>query len=161
MSQEQHSIGDTAVRVKEIAKPLKTPLTGWRVPPVVDLQPIKATKKKPQRDDPDVYELLTYLRDKLGTEMDGRFGPNYDACLELVHRCRAKGNDPIEVIKTLIDVAHQSPYYGAGATNFQYLLNKAVAIFRRYQQDFAKPQSRRDEAQRKADELFARQQAGV
>jgi len=146
------------LRLKEITTPLKTPLTGWRKPRIVEH---KETPQKPQRDNPVVHELLAYLRDKLGTEMDGRFGPNYDACLELVHRCRAKGNDPIEVIKTLIDVAHQSPYYGAGATNFQYLLNKAVAIFRRYQQDFAKPQSRRDEAQRKADELFARQQAGV
>lgn len=141
--------------MKQITSPLKSPLQGWRfIPPKKEKKP---TKKL--RDDPIVHELMAYLRDRLGTEMDGRFGPNYDACLELVHRCRAKGNDPIEVIKTLIDVAHQSPYYGAGATSFVYLLGKAVAIFRRYQQDFAKPQSRRDEAQRKADELFARQQA--
>jgi len=143
--------------MKEIIKPLRSPLQGWRfIPPKKEKEP---TKKL--RDDPVVHELLAYLRDKLGTEMDGRFGPNYDACLELVHRCRAKKNDPLQVIKTLIDVAHQSPYYGAGTTSFVYLLNKAVAIFRHYKQDFARPQSKRDEAQRKADELFARQQAGV
>ena len=128
MSHEQHSIGDTVVRVKEIAKPLKTPLTGWRKPRITEP---KEPKPKALYDDPLVHELLGYLRSAANImELDGQFLPNYNACKELVRRCQAKGNDPEEVLKSLVDVAVQDPYRGPSVTNWRYLLNNAAAIFK-------------------------------
>lgn len=143
---------------REITAPLKSPHHGYRRP-----KPPSEPKPKPIKekyDDPLIHELLQYLRDAIGTELDGLFGVNYSACKELIRRCNAKGNDPKEVLTTLVDVAIKDPFHGRNTTSWRYLLNHAVAIFRTHQTRFAKPQSKRDEAQRKADELFARQQAG-
>ena len=145
--------------MKEVTTPLRSPLSGWRKP-----RPFAEPKPKPVKekfDDPLVHELLQYLRNAIGTELDGLFGANYAACKELVRRCNAKGNDPKEVLTTLVDVALQDLFHGRNATNWRYLLNHAVSIFKSHAARFAKPQSKRDEAQRKADEFFARQQASL
>ena len=145
--------------MKEITAPLKHPLSGWRKP-----KPFAEPKPKPVKekyDDPLVHELIDYLRKAIGAEPDGLYGANYAACKELIRRCNAKGNDPKEVLTTLVDVSLQDPFHGRNTTSWRYILNHAVSIFKSHQARFAKPQSKRDEAQRKADELFARQQAGV
>jgi len=139
--------------MKEITVPLKHPLSGWRKP-----KPFAEPKPKPIKekfDDPLVHELLAYLRNAIGAELDGLFGANYAACKELVKRCNAKGNDPKEVLTTLVDVSLQDPFHGPNTSSWRYLLNNAVKVFRTHQARFAKPKSKLAEALRKTDERFA------
>lgn len=140
--------------LKEITTPLRSPLSGWKKP-----KPFTEPKPKPVKekfDDPLVHELLQYLRDAIGAELDGLFGANYAACKELIRRCNAKGNDPKQVLITLVDVALKDPFHGKNITTWRYLLNHAVSIFKSHAERFAKPKSKLAETLLQADERFLR-----
>lgn len=140
---------------KEITTPLRSPLTGWRKP-----KPFPEVKPKPQKekyDDPLVHELLAYFRNALGTELDGAFLMNYAACKELVHRCTTKGNDPRQILTTLVDIGITDPFHGKNVTNWRYLLNHGIAIFKARQQRAKNPKTQTpDDRQRELAEATAR-----
>lgn len=147
---------------KEITTPLRSPLTGWRKP-----KPFPEAKPKPAKekyDDPLVHELLQYFRDALGTELDGAFLMNYAACKELVSRCIAKGNDPKQILTTLVDISIADPFHSKNATSWRYLLNHGIAIFKARQQRATNPKTQTpDDRQRELAEatkrLFDRRRA--
>jgi len=109
---------------------------------------------KKLRRDPVVHELLNYFRERIGGELDGYFGPNYDACLELIERCKSKKGDPLVDIKALIDISvHPDNWHSRNATNFRYLLNNARKIANTHRTAFRG--SKLGDALRKADEHFS------
>jgi hypothetical protein len=102
------------------------------------------------------HRLLGYLQTKLGGPLDGYFGQNYDACSELIQRCKDHGSDPEPTITMLIDVAtSKGCWHAKNVTNFKYLLNHGRAIANAYRESFSKSGTKLDKASAKLDEYFA------
>lgn len=119
----------------------------------------KEPKKKKVRQGELEHRLMDYLKGKIGGELDGYFGSNYDACAELVKRCTDHGSDPEQTITTLIDVATSKDcWHAKNVTNFRYLLNHARAIANAHREQFA-TRTRLATATAKADEYFAHRSA--
>jgi hypothetical protein len=105
------------------------------------------------------HRLLGYLQTKLGGPLDGYFGQNYDACSELIQRCKDHGSDPEPTITMLIDVAtSKGCWHAKNVTNFRYLLNHGRAIANAHREQFAKP-TKLASATEKLDDYLARRSA--
>ena len=116
----------------------------------------KQVKPKKVRTGELEHKLLAYLQQKLGGPFDGYFGPNYDACSELIQRCKDHGSEPETTITTLIDVATSKEcWHAKNVTNFRYLLNHGRAIVNAHREQFAK-RTKLASATDKADEYFNR-----
>jgi len=119
----------------------------------------KTTKPKKVRTGDLEHKLLAYLESKLGGPLDGYFGGNYDACAELIQRCKDHGSDPEATVTTLIDVATSKEcWHAKNVTNFRYLLNHGRAIANAHREQFAN-RTKFASAAAKADEYFARRSA--
>lgn len=90
----------------------------------------KTSKPKKVRNGEAEHRLLKYLSDRIGGPLDGYFGQNYDACSELIKRCKEHGSDPEHTITRLIDIATSDGcWHKKNVTNFRYLLNHGRAIW--------------------------------
>lgn len=89
----------------------------------------KGTRKKPN---PDISELMSYLKEAVGGQLDGTEQKNRQYCYNLIRRFKKAypDLDPVVQIKLLIDVGIEDPFHSKNLTSFQYLFYNYVKIIK-------------------------------
>jgi hypothetical protein len=82
---------------------------------------------------PQVAELLTYMKECNDGMMDGEEKKNRFACWRLMNKMRKlfPSHDTVDAIKRLIDHAKKDSFHGPNLTSFIYLDSHAAKIINR------------------------------
>jgi phage replication O-like protein O len=90
----------------------------------------KGTRSKTPR--PDISELIDFLTETVGGQLDGTAQSNRQYCYNLIRRFKKAypDLDPVAQIKLLITVAQDDPFHSKNLTSFQYLFYNYVKIIK-------------------------------
>ena len=99
----------------------------------------KKDKEKKERiyGNKDINECITYLREKVGGQLDGTERENRRYCYNLLRKIKKiyPEANTVEQVKKLIDIALEDKFHKRNATSFKYLFYNFVKISKSYENE--------------------------
>lgn len=94
----------------------------------------------------DINICIGYLKEKLGSSLDGSEKENRQYCYNLLRKLKKDYPEVKEIdsVKLLIDTAHQDKFHATQATGFKYLFYNTQKIAQSFKRDYGIGESNSD-----------------